>query len=809
MTNEEKINLIGQKMLILSNNLDKYKTELEQLREQLAALQGNTSLSPLQEKPETVIPINAISTEPLRDKPEKNLIPETTPFTEATVTQVRPGTKVSQPSAFNFEEFIGGKLISIIGIVVLVIGLSIGVKYAIDRDMITPLTRIVLAYTAGAILLGIALKLKENYKAFSAVLLSGAMASMYFTTFAAYSMYSLFPQLAAFAIMVIFTAFTVFAATMYGLEIIGIIGLVGAYAVPVLLSDGGGKIHIMFSYMLIINAGILFLSFKRYWQVLNHIAFGLSWLIVGGWVIAKYDHTVHFSMVMLFSFLFFIIFYISNMSYKIIKHEKFGVIDVIRLLSNSFIFFAIGYGIMNNEEHRDYLGLFTLANALIHLVFSYIVFRNKLLDRKLFYLLIAMVLTFITIAVPVQLEGNWVTLFWSAEAALLFIIGRYKSVRFYEWLGAIMITLSVFSLMDDWGDTYYNSYYGDLLFKYWTPFLNVHLLTSLIFLTALASMTYVHFKKAITSGERSAYKIYRCIDYLFPSLLFTFTYLAFGNEISTFFKVKFEQSMLTVPSDYGGTTEVYDYSWHSLQGTASGIYSLFYMTIATWVTIKKWHLPLIEWIIFSLNMLCLFIFITGGLQMLGDLRTEYLTQENSKYYLISGINLAYRYICFALCGVLMFLTHRLLQKQNFNRFGVVRLYNGCIVHFFILVMLSSEVINIDILNNYDLRSEYYRGSNAAYKLGLTGLWTIYSFILIAWGIFKANRLMRISAISLFGLTLVKLVTFDTWDLSTGYKIIAFILLGVILLIVAFLYQKFKTLIFGEDSPLPEEPFKNN
>ena len=119
------------------------------------------------------------------------------------------------------------------------------------------------AYIAGGILLLLALKLKAKYKAFSAVLLSGAMASLYFTTFAAYSLYDMFPQLVAFGIMVLFTAFTVYAATVYALEVIGVVGLVGAYAVPMLLSDGSGKILIMFSYMLIINIGILVLSFKK------------------------------------------------------------------------------------------------------------------------------------------------------------------------------------------------------------------------------------------------------------------------------------------------------------------------------------------------------------------------------------------------------------------------------------------------------------------------------------------------------------------------------------------------------------------
>jgi hypothetical protein len=71
-------------------------------------------------------------------------------------------------------------LLNKIGIAVLVIGISFGVKYAIDHQMLNPLTRIILGYVAGGILLGLALKLKKNYTAFSAVLLSGAMAEFIF-----------------------------------------------------------------------------------------------------------------------------------------------------------------------------------------------------------------------------------------------------------------------------------------------------------------------------------------------------------------------------------------------------------------------------------------------------------------------------------------------------------------------------------------------------------------------------------------------------------------------------------------------------
>jgi uncharacterized membrane protein len=796
MTNEEKINLIGQKMLILSNNLDKYQAELAQLKQQLELLQSQQPfykqpiVPPVVQKPEIKEPVIEKQPEIKEEIPVVKVQEPVAPVQQPYIPPVQKPKK-----EFNFEEFIGGKLITIIGIVILVIGLGIGVKYAIDNDMLGPMARIVLAYAAGAVLLLIAFRLKQKYKAFSAVLLSGAMASLYFTTFIAYSLYGLFPQAAAFGIMVIFTMFTVYAAIIYDLQVIGIIGLVGAYAVPMLLSDGSGKIEIMFSYMAIVNAGILVLSFKKYWQVLNHIAFGFTWLIFFTWFVTKFDETPRVTLSLSFAFLFFIIFYISNMSYKILKQEKFNVLDVIRIVSNSFIFFGLGYATLNSSETcQQYLGLFTVGNALVHFIFSYIVFKNKLLDRKLFYLLIALVLSFITIAVPVQLEGNWVTLFWSAEAVLLFSIGRYKAVRFYEWLGYIMILLAMFSLVQDWGTDYYNhgSYTAEGTYVLPTPFLNISMLTSLFFILSLGTMIGVHHKKTLTAEEYDQHRIYRVAEYVLPVFLFLITYMTFNNEISAYYTKLYQDSLLKVPSseqwgDPGGMMDIYDYSLLKLKDVMLGIYNLVFYIIFTLLAIYKLRSPAVRWSAFAFNMLIALIFITIGFHEISKLNYELYSGESSKYYATAVLTPYLRYICMFLCGVLLYLTYKLLCTETFHRYTIARVYSGSIVHFFILVMLSNELI-------------HWRGeSDAVYKLGFTALWGIYSFALIAFGIFRKNKVMRIAAISLFGITLIKLVTFDTWDLSTGYKVIAYMLLGAILLVVAFLYQKFKVIIFGDDT----------
>ena len=138
-------------------------------------------------------------------------------------------------------------------------------------------------------LLAFAFRLKKNYENFSAVLLSGSMAIMYFITYASYSFYGLIPQLFTFVLMVIITVFTVTAAINYNRQVIAHIGLVGAYAVPFLLSQGPENVVILFSYTAIINIGILVISFKKYWKPLYYSSFLLTWLMFLLWFVSKYQ----------------------------------------------------------------------------------------------------------------------------------------------------------------------------------------------------------------------------------------------------------------------------------------------------------------------------------------------------------------------------------------------------------------------------------------------------------------------------------------------------------------------------------------
>ncbi len=90
-----------------------------------------------------------------------------------------PGHMRKEPS-FNLEKYVGESLIGKIGIVILIIGVGIGAKYSIDNNLISPLIRIFLGYIIGGLLLFSAWRLRRRHENFSATLVSGGMAILYF-----------------------------------------------------------------------------------------------------------------------------------------------------------------------------------------------------------------------------------------------------------------------------------------------------------------------------------------------------------------------------------------------------------------------------------------------------------------------------------------------------------------------------------------------------------------------------------------------------------------------------------------------------
>jgi len=762
--NESKLNELSLRLNKLIRNQQFFNTEIQQLKKEIYALKS----------------ISVIEEIPIESKETKSVVTQSgSVYSEIQQKEQVVKAEIIKPSIFDilpknkydWESFIGGNLINKIGILITVIGIAIGAKYSIDKGWVTPLMRIIIGYLCGGALLGFAFKLKPKYKTFSAVLLSGAIAVLYFITFFAYSLYNLLPQLFAFALMTITTAFAVISAIKYNEKTIAILGLVGAYAVPFLLSDGSGKVAVLFSYVTLVNIGILVVAYKKYWKLLYYIAFGFTWLIFLSWFNIDYKSDSHFGLGLFFATVFFLLFYATFLIYKLQRKELFVTTDVFLVIANSFLYYFIGYAILNGTENCEpYLGLFTVFNALVHFVIGAYIFKQKSQEKGLFYLVLGMVLVFLTIAIPVQLDGNWVTILWTAEAVLLFWIGRVKNIFMYEKMAYPLFFIGFFSLLEDWASTYKSYYIDDNIY----PILNTQFLTSLLFIIGFSYLNWLFFTKAKKHSQKS--RMTNIVTIALPSILTIATYFSFKLEIHNYFNNLIYSSSVSTGNEAVGIARNYDLRYFETIWVLN--YSLLFVSLASLFSVIKLKTLVTNTISLVSVGIGILLFLTVGLYTLSELRDSYIL-DNSKYFTVSQFFISIRYITFLFVSGLVCVLLKYLKPLT--QFSALIHIIDLFLHLALLWVVTSELIHwLDL-----------SGSESQYKLGISILWGVYALVFICIGLWKKRKLLRFGAIALFTVTLLKLFLYDIAHLSTISKTIVFILLGVLLLIISFLYNKFK------------------
>jgi uncharacterized membrane protein len=348
---------------------------------------------------------------------------------ELTGDELKVKKAVLSDGRWSVENFIGLRIIHFIGIIVLVIGLSIGVKYAIDRELISEGMRIILAYTAGLVLYFLSVRLKSKYIVFSAILLSGALASLYFTTYGAHVYYQMFSFGLAFTIMIALTVYTVYEAIRYGRQEIALLGLVGAYAIPFLISRNAERADLFFLYISLINLAVVFLCFRKKWKTIASVSQAITWILFIAWAGTRYNPGQEW-IGFLFMVYFFIVFHFAILAFSFFYKQTLLVNDTYGLVLNNvalYISAAFIFGRLNSED--DHLAIITFLVSFFIALQAYLVnrfWRDEIICTKMLSLLSLALFVFF---VALYWDGFTVTFLWLLTAIVIFIWGfRIRSV---------------------------------------------------------------------------------------------------------------------------------------------------------------------------------------------------------------------------------------------------------------------------------------------------------------------------------------------------------------------------------------------
>lgn len=761
---------MDEQLKFFTKKLEEVRLELRALKEQKKSQEG-IEIKPtpkIQDIPK-VEPVIELKPE-VKDVPKPEIKPEFMPLKDKVISRERPPVKQPKqptPSFFekhpDLEKFIGENLINKIGIAVLVLGIGFFVKYAIDKEWINEIGRTFIGILCGAILIGVAHRLRKEYKAFSSVLVGGGIAIFYFTISIAFRNYDLLNQTAAFVVMIIITAFAVFLAILYDKIELAVIAMIGGFASPILVSNGSGNYIILFTYILVLNAGMIVLAYFKKWQLLNIISFAFTVILYAGWLI-KYVYdipTAPYQGALIFATLFYFTFFIMNIINNIRENRKFLAAEITILILNTFLYYAAGMVILDNIHDGLYKGLFTAVIAIFNFIFAFTLFKTKKVDINLVYLLIGLVLTFLSLTAPVQLKGNNISLFWAAEAVLLLWLSQRSGIEIIK-LGSILLNiLLVISISMDWIDLYaYET----------TP---MYIIVNRAFITGF--VTVISFLLTFLLLKKEQPVILKYID--------TKTYR---------FAIA---AILGITSYFVGMLEInhqlkYYYPYSSIAYVAVGGFNFLYASVLILLFRKQTiELKMPAYIVAGLAVLSYLLFYNIKIS---DLRNEYLTSEytnGASYYFHYVVVLLFAFLLFIFVRDILTFVHK--KTTGFN-------YVWWVVTFVSVYLLSAELDNIVVVTRFQPGFYITDILEHSHKIGFAILWGLCSLLLMVVGMRSRIKVLRVISLSLFFITLVKLFVFDLRNISEGGKIAAFICLGILLLVVSFMYQKLKTLLFEDN-----------
>jgi uncharacterized membrane protein len=667
----------------------------------------------------------------------------------------------------DLEKFIGENLISKIGIAILVLAIGFFVKYAIDNDWIGPVGRVGIGLLFGGILVGLADKLRKSYEAFSSVLVGGGLAIFYFTITLAYHQYALFGQTTAFIIMLFITAFAVILSLAYDRQELAIISLVGGFAAPFMVSSGSGNYKVLFSYLLLLNLGLLVIAYNKAWRLLNLLAFLFTSVLFVTWLaILPYETVTDvYRGGFLFASSFYILFFVINIAYTVRQGKKFIASDFGILLANTCFFFGIGLWLLSEMHLTNYKGLFSAAMGIFNLTGTYFLLRKKSVDSNILYLLIGITLSFVSLTAPLQLHGHFITLFWASEAVLLYWLSMRSGIRIIRWASMLVWAAMMVSLLMDWANVYdWQSYQpGGFL----PAVFNKGFMTGIYASLACFALFFLRRKeeKSFASATEAktgmkAADLRRILFLLAGALLlfatgaqeinYQFTNRYPDTGLNTIYLLLYTYSLISILTILGGRLK-----WFGSPSTTAGLLTV-----------------------------CVLVYLCSIPDSF-DIQRMMLEYGHNKTHFIA------HWVSVLLVSTILY---RLVMWRHKGGRVVGRVSFTWVLGVLVLIFLSAE---IQLLANAILFSPSRTLAtiqDVYYRAGLPILWGLCSFTFMWLGFRHKFKPLRILSLVLFSITLLKLFIFDISDIPVAGKIAAFFCLGVLLLVVSFMYQRLKKII---------------
>jgi uncharacterized membrane protein len=351
----------------------------------------------------------------------------------------------------DLESRIGSHWLNRIGIAAVLVGVSYFLKLAFDNNWIGPAGRVVIGLIAGIGVLAWSERFRRHgYLMFSYSLKAVGVSVLYLSLWAAFHVYNLIPVFVAFFAMLAVTAGVTMLAIFQDTEILAAFALIGGFATPILLSTGQNHEIQLFSYLMLLDGATLTMVIYKPWRRLALLSFLGTLTLYIGWYSTFYNRS-QITPTLTFATLFFAIFAVAPLIVRKPESETYlaTMIPLLLAFANAVTYFLQVYAIFE-EIDKHITAWFAVGLALLYLVLSLRkedYFPDPKNAWRLGVLHLAIALGLITVAIPIRLDGHWITIGWLVESFLLLRVGARVRSDFVSAFAVGALILGVLRLI--------------------------------------------------------------------------------------------------------------------------------------------------------------------------------------------------------------------------------------------------------------------------------------------------------------------------------------------------------------------------
>ena len=193
---------------------------------------------------------------------------------EAGSPEERPVISFVAPEQPSLESRIGSQWLNRVGILAVLIGAAWFLKYAVDREWLGPLPRVLIGAGAGLGLIGWSERFRRHsYPVFSFSLKAIGTGLLYLVLWASFALFGLLSYPEAFLGMALVTAANGVLCWVQRSEVLAGYAAIGGFLTPALLAQPHASVLTLGSYLLLLNGGLMTLLALGRWPRLLLPAF--------------------------------------------------------------------------------------------------------------------------------------------------------------------------------------------------------------------------------------------------------------------------------------------------------------------------------------------------------------------------------------------------------------------------------------------------------------------------------------------------------------------------------------------------------